>query len=417
MIENLTNNAFPKKIKNEICIDELILNSCLLSKNKKDEKNYYSNILIKSLQDFCKRCESSYGKLFYEKNYLISLNEIITLIQNSINAQQQLDNYIYNTTDENSESNINNIKSLNAKFINDLNYNIFSIEKINNNYYCFNKIKKKNYKKKKLSNSRLFVTPNNIKNRVNSIFNNIEKEIFINGYEILNGNYTLKEISTYSESIKSARERNKSEKTNKNNNNYCLLKNKNKKDKNNVNNKLKKRVLSNENNKNKDKKNFPKSKTVINENNLSNEHKNMSTFTSREIANNQQNRNNLLKLNDASKTTKYDKNTKSFDIFKICQNMKKDKQKKNKESAPIIRSNSSNLINDINDFNDNFLKKSLKSLGFSQINEKKKLSTGIKKIIISNTCKPTNLANHLLIKGKKYINEFNKMDEESKKWK
>ena len=316
---------------------------------------------------------------------------IITLIQNSINAQQQLDNYIYNTNDENSESNINNIKSLNAKFINDLNYNIFSIEKINNNYYCFNKIKKKNYKKKKLSNSRLFVTPNNIKNRVNSIFNNIEKEIFINGYEILNGNYTLKEISTYSESIKSARERNKSEKTNKNNNNYCLIKNKNKKDKNNVNNKLKKRVLSNENNKNKDKKKFPKSKTVINENNLSNEHRNMSTFTSREIANNQQNRNNLLKLNDASKTTKYDKNTKSFDIFKICQNMKKDKQKKNKESAPIIRSNSSNLINDINDFNDNFLKKSLKSLGFSQINEKKKLSTGIKKIIISKFKKKTNI--------------------------
>ena len=173
MIENLTNNTFPKKIKNEICIDELILNNCLLSKNKKDEKNYNSNILIKSLQDFSKRCESSYGKLFYEKNYLISLNEIITLIQNSINAQQQLDNYIYNTNSENSESNINNIKSLNQKFINDLNYNIFSIEKINNNYYCFNKIKKKNYKNKKLSSSRLFVTPHNIKNRINSIFNNI----------------------------------------------------------------------------------------------------------------------------------------------------------------------------------------------------------------------------------------------------
>ena len=414
MIENLTNNTFPKKIKNEICIDELILNNCLLSKNKKDEKNYNSNILIKSLQDFSKRCESSYGKLFYEKNYLISLNEIITLIQNSINAQQQLDNYIYNTNSENSESNINNIKSLNQKFINDLNYNIFSIEKINNNYYCFNKIKKKNYKNKKLSSSRLFVTPHNIKNRINSIFNNIEKEIFINGYEILNGNYTLKEISTYSESIKSAKERNKSEKTNNNNN---LLKGKNQKQKNNESKLVKKRVLSNQNKKYKDKKNSSKSKSVINENNLSNELRNISTFTSREITNNQKNRNSLLKLSNTSKTTKYDKNMKTFDIFKICQNMKKDKQKKNKESAPIIRSNSSNLINDINDFNDNFLKKSLKSLGFSQINEKKKLSTGIKKIIISNTCKPTNLANHLLIKGKKYINEFNKMDEESKKWK
>jgi hypothetical protein len=414
MIENLTNNTFPKKIKNEICIDELILNNCLLSKNKKDEKNYNSNILIKSLQDFSKRCESSYGKLFYEKNYLISLNEIITLIQNSINAQQQLDNYIYNTNSENSESNINNIKSLNQKFINDLNYNIFSIEKINNNYYCFNKIKKKNYKNKKLSSSRLFVTPHNIKNRINSIFNNIEKEIFINGYEILNGNYTLKEISTYSESIKSAKERNKSEKTNNNNN---LLKGKNQKQKNNESKLVKKRVLSNQNKKYKDKKNSSKSKSVINENNLSNELRNISTFTSREITNNQKNRNSLLKLSNTSKTTKYDKNMKTFDIFKICQNMKKDKQKKNKDSGPLIRSNSSNLINDINDFNDNFLKKSLKSLGFSQINEKMKLSTGIKKIIISNTCKPTNLANHLLIKGKKYINEFNKMDEESKKWK
>ena len=414
MIENLTNYTFPKKIKNEICIDELILNNCLLSKNKKDEKNYNSNILIKSLQDFSKRCESSYGKLFYEKNYLISLNEIITLIQNSINAQQQLDNYIYNTNSENSESNINNIKSLNQKFINDLNYNIFSIEKINNNYYCFNKIKKKNYKNKKLSSSRLFVTPHNIKNRINSIFNNIEKEIFINGYEILNGNYTLKEISTYSESIKSAKERNKNEKTNNNNN---LLKGKNQKQKNNESKLVKKRVLSNQNKKYKDKKNSSKSKSVINENNLSNELRNISTFTSREITNNQKNRNSLLKLSNTSKTTKYDKNMKTFDIFKICQNMKKDKQKKNKDSGPLIRSNSSNLINDINDFNDNFLKKSLKSLGFSQINEKKKLSTGIKKIIISNTCKPTNLANHLLIKGKKYINEFNKMDEESKKWK
>jgi hypothetical protein len=414
MIENLTNNTFPKKIKNEICIDELILNNCLLSKNKKDEKNYNSNILIKSLQDFSKRCESSYGKLFYEKNYLISLNEIITLIQNSINAQQQLDNYIYNTNSENSESNINNIKSLNQKFINDLNYNIFSIEKINNNYYCFNKIKKKNFKNKKLNSSRLFVTPHNIKNRINSIFNNIEKEIFINGYEILNGNYTLKEISTYSESIKSAKERNKSEKTNNNNN---LLKGKNQKQKNNESKLVKKRVLSNQNKKYKDKKNSSKSKSVINENNLSNELRNISTFTSREITNNQKNRNSLLKLSNTSKTTKYDKNMKTFDIFKICQNMKKDKQKKNKDSGPLIRSNSSNLINDINDFNDNFLKKSLKSLGFSQINEKKKLSTGIKKIIISNTYKPTNLANYLLIKGKKYINEFNKMDEESKKWK
>jgi len=187
MIENLTNNF-------------------LLPNNQKDDKNLRSNILLRSLKDFYKRCEASYGKLFYEKNYLISLNEIITLIQNSINAQQQLDKYIYNTNNKNSDSNYKNIKKINEKFINDLNYNIVSLEKKNNNYFSFNKTKKKTMKKRKLNNSKLLITPHIFKNRINSIFNNIAKEIFINSDEIKNSNYCSKEVSTYNTSAKSARE-------------------------------------------------------------------------------------------------------------------------------------------------------------------------------------------------------------------
>jgi hypothetical protein len=423
MLENLTNKTFQKKNQNELHIDELILNNCLLSNNQFDEKIIRSNILLNSLQDFFKRCEVNYGKLFYQKNYLVSLNEIITLIQNSIIAQQQLDKYIYNDNIDDSDSTVNNIKLLNQKFINDLNYNIFSIEKINNNYFSFNKIKKKSYKNKKSSSTKIHATPHNVKSRINSIFNNIYKDVFMNKYEILKDtNYSSKEINTYHNNSKSS-ERNKENSINKQS---SSLNNKEKKDKIKDNNKkIRKNVISrvvNNKDKNKNKSNSNNGregtiKNKLNISNLSNMAKNDNTFTNKEVKDNNQNRNNHLKLDDTSRASKSNKNIKCLDIFKVCQKIRKNKDKENNESGQIDRSNSSHYFVDINDFNDSFLKNSLKCLGFSQVNEKQKEVVGIKKIIVSNACKPTNFANHLLNKGKKYINDFKKMDEESKKWK
>ena len=421
MIENLTNKTFHKKIQNQLCIDELIFDKALSPQNQSKEKIFKTNILLNSLQDFIKRCETNYGKLYYEKNYLISLNEIIILIQNSILTQQQLDQYIFNKEEEDDkESNYMKIKSLNEKFINDLNYNIFSIEKINNNYYSFNNIKKKRINNKKAENSKDQVTPHNIKSKINSIFNNIYKEVFVNGSVFLNDNNNAKEVNTFKEKIKSDRERNKSAVTNINN--IYSLKNKCnfKKIKNNKSKKIKKKILMNEtsSNNNKKKNNVNELITIngnINIVNLSNEERNISQITSGEITNNIKNRNTVLKINNTARTIKSHKSINKLDIYKICQNMKKIKKDKNGNNGQIMRSNSSYYINDINNFNDTFLRNSLKSLGFSQVDEKNNATIGIKKIIVSNAYRPSNFTSQLLDKGKKYINDFKKLDNEENK--
>ena len=417
MIENLTNKAFHKKNKNDLCIDDILIDKFLLAENPHDEKIIKSNILLNSLQDFMKKCELSYDKLYYEKNYVISLNEIFTLIQNSIFTQQQLDNYIYNITNDNLESNINCIKILNEKFINDLNYNIFSIEKINNNYYSFNKIKKNNTNKK-LYSKKAFASPNNMKNKINSIFNNIYKEVFINGTDIIRERDAPKGINTCNEGYKQIKERSKSALTN---NNYPKKKNKKpKQEKSNESKKSSKSKISNGTSNKKDniRKNKDKDYKLnsmnenINSDNLSNNNKKINTFSSREMSNNKKYRNSTLQEFKTSKQSKYNKNIKKLDIFKVCQNMKKIK---NGSTGTLARANSSYYFQDLNDFNDSFLRKSLKSIGFSNINDKNTATIGIKKIIVSNAYRPTNFANHLLKKGKKCISDFKKIDNEENK--
>ena len=421
MIENLTNKAFHKKIKNDLCIDDILIDKFLLAENPHDEKTIKSNILLNSLQDFMKKCEMNYDKLYYEKNYVISLNEIFTLIQNSMFSQQQLDNYIYNITNDNLESNINCIKILNEKFINDLNYNIFSIEKLKNNYYSFNKIKENN-KSKKLYNKKAFASPNNMKNKINSIFNNIYKEVFINGTDIIRDKNNHKEINTYNEITRQTKERSKSALAN---NNYPKKKYKKiKQEKNNESKRSSsKSKISNgtshkkddiEKNKKKvrDTNKFMTMNENINFDNIPNQDKKINTFSSREMSNNKKYRNSTLKEYKTSKQSKYNKNIKKLDIFKVCQNMKKIK---NGSTGALARANSSYYFQDMNDFNDSFLKQSLKSIGFSNINDKNNTSIGIKKIIVSNAYRPTNFANHLLKKGKKCISDFKKIDNEENK--
>ena len=432
MIDNLANSTFQTKLKGEFSIDEYLLNNFLFSDNPKSENNFKSNILITSLKDFHKRCQKSHGKLFYEKNYLISLNEIIILIKNSIQAQQQLDKYIYNTIKNNRDSNISKIKELNEKFINELNYNLFSIEKINNDYSSFYQKEEKKSENKKVNKIKHFNTTYIIKNKINSIFNDLAKEVFLNENNKLNSNYGSKDIKAYNvKNLKSRRVKSKSEKSNSCNNN-CLFNNKVKKSltKKIENKKINDNTISSYNTRNDDKNYIAKNNNGLNErpsfnnnsnynlnksSNLLNENKNFYNFTNKEMANNNQNKTSISKINSSSKTTKSNKNLKAFNIFKICQVMKKDKQKKSNASEPIAKSNGSHCFNDLSELNDYLLKNSLKSLGFSQPNEKQ--YSGIKKIIVSNTFKPSNLTNHLLNKGKKYINDFKKMDEENKKWK
>ena len=133
------------------------------------------------------------------------------------------------------------------------------------------------------------------------------------------------------------------------------------------------------------------------------------------MTNNKKNRNTVLKQNNTTKPKKSMKNINQLDIYKVCQNMKKAKKDKNGNNGQIMRSNSSYYFNDINNFNDTFLRKSLKSLGFSQVDENNQTTIGIKKIIVSNAYRPSNFTNQLLDKGKKCISDFKKLDNEENK--
>ena len=115
---------------------------------------------------------------------------------------------------------------------------------------------------------------------------------------------------------------------------------------------------------------------------------------------------------------------KCSDIFLACENINKIKN-----SGTIKSLQKNNIQYQFNEYDDknSILKKSLKNLavgikdicnnsndfiGYEEINLK---GSGIKKIIVSNTHKPSNFTNKLLISGQKYINDFKQMDRTEKK--
>ena len=87
-----------------------------------NHKNLKSNILLKSIKDFSRRYNSDERKILSNKKFLISLEELISLIEKAIITQNKI-NYC---EDDNKDS----LKDLCQDFINELSYNIFSFEKI-----------------------------------------------------------------------------------------------------------------------------------------------------------------------------------------------------------------------------------------------------------------------------------------------
>ena len=409
MIENLKNKSYPKKIESELYIDDIKFNKEKLSKtlcikhNNINDNIIKSNILLNSLQDFINRCEATYGKIFYEKKYIISFNEILSLIKQSIIAQQQLDKNVYYNIEKDSHFNISNIKNINEKFINDLNYNILSLEKIDKKNERKNSINFKSQNSHKNS-KKMLITPRNMKNRSNSIFNNIYKEVFINDDETLD-NYITKKSSASKTTTNSSRKNIKT--LNKRNKNIFLKKN------------IKNRTIANGstiNKENKENNSININRELINRNyyilnSLSNDSININFYKKNELNNN------------SSKPKKSLKNNikENFDIYKACKNMKKGKKinnenKGNKAAILISKSGFFSIDSNNNEEskNNSILKMNLKNLGFNKINANN-MRSGIRKIIISNTCKPTRFTNHLLISGKKYINDFKEMDKDNKK--
>lgn len=465
MSENLNNKKYKKEIESEISLDEIMMNQIYFQKNQnyttpininipKKSNNYqYENILLNSLQDFYNRYEKDDRKILSNKKFVISFTELISLLRETIMSQLKIDNLIY-TYNDSSKNNLINIQKINQKYINDLSYNIFSYDKIDIGY-GFNIKKKKNiysnispnnmkfqnYKKnnKNSYNQKSYISPNNIKKEINNIFENIYKEVFINGNNNnpLDGlnithkkQYKKKDISknknSHHERNKSAmlKERkkaplsyNKMSKNNITNNDYQRLNNT-------VINNISNNISYNSNNFN------------LNNDSYNSLYKNYGTFSenkkklskSTNFGNKKLTKSKTFKNNKKfHKSKNSDKNKlKVSDIFLACENINKIRNSSNKRY--LSRSNNNYFHNNINlNENDSFLKKSMKSMGIRNIYnnsnysdvrgyEELRLNNAmIKRIIVTNTHKPSNLANKLLISGQKYIDDFKEINEEIKK--
>ena len=111
-----------------------------------------SNILLNSLKDFSNKYNSDDRKILSNKKFLLTFNELISLIKEAIETQVKIFE-----TDANQ---IETLKNLTQDFINDLSYNIFSYEKIEvKQHQKINNIKNPTIKNKTINNHNYNSTP------------------------------------------------------------------------------------------------------------------------------------------------------------------------------------------------------------------------------------------------------------------
>ena len=130
------NNDIENDISLEDCSlvkDIFLLNSKRLNTN---DLKFKSNLLINALNDFSKKYESDTKNILLNQKFLLTFKEIIQLIRDSIDTQRKID--------ELNISNIEFVRNLTQNFINNLSYNIFCFEKIDKDFYGVKKQLKNN---------------------------------------------------------------------------------------------------------------------------------------------------------------------------------------------------------------------------------------------------------------------------------
>ena len=417
MAEKLNNNRYLKEIETELSIDGISL-------NRKQNPNNYNlnspsthniifnkdnilqgdiNILLNSLQEFFIRYISDERKIFSRKKIIVSFQELNSLLSKAVLIQQKIDKLIY--TNNNTQL---NLQKITQDYINDLSYNIFSLERINideisdlkrkkifrPNINQFNNITKK---KKSLNNSQLIISPKKFKNNVNQIFEKVYQEVFVNGNNSLNVSET-KNMEAKKYDLKMSKniypkERNRSAIFGKCN----FIKTKNMRS---MQNMQKNKVLNNSiiNN------NINYNNNNININNNFNSH-------DKKIV-------NLLINNKTFKKSKTFKNINTTKNKNSLGNSDVDLDyntiNKSGNKRPISKSHNyyqSYLVDD----NGSTIKRSFNEikdiLGYDDL----KFYNGIRRITVTNAHKPSNLANKLLISGQKTVDDYQEMNKSAKK--
>lgn len=425
MHNNLTNKRYPKEINSEIYIDD----NSLKNNNTNNKINFsmeLTDILLNSLKYFFNSYESNDQKHPTKTKFIISFEDIISIVKESIIAQQKIDNLIYDYKNDDYEI---MIQKINQKFIGFLSNSIYTLKLLDSNKFAKFKAKKQNLnstsirfpikkRKNQFYNSQIS-SPSNIKNKINYIFENIYQEVFINdGHALKNIKKNKKEnLSKLShENMHRTKSAILSKKSTSPLNYYIISKN---------------QELENSKNKRLFK--------TINQGNMNSNSNSNSTYLENKyktaVSSNKKQPlsdnifNEMLKSNKAFKSKKNKKKEKNklqcSDIFMACENISKIKNSGMAKSLP--RNNNYYQLNDFDD-KDSILKKSLKNvaviqdicnnssineiIGYEEINLK---GGGIKKIIVSNTRKPSNFTNKLLISGQKFINDFKEIKQEEHK--
>ena len=363
-----------------------------------DSKN--QNILINSLKSFSVKYELEEQKLLKSQKFVITFDELISLIRFCLEAQVKLYKYL--------KSDSENVKNLSQEFINSLSYYIYSyekVEKINPN--------DKNNKKIKSPSEKENININANNGRSKKLIDIINKSTsHLDGRKkTKNPKNTKKESEEHLEKIK---DKNK-------NSNKCMQVSRSYYQRN-----VGPKLFSPENNniKEKNKKNENNNKSMLNKS----VEKRPNTIFSDLSLNNKENKENstkrkLNKSTEKRKSVKVLKNkneNKSLSIYTACENLKSSSfifKHKNHEfscTEQYPKKDDIKMANNIDSNNNNNLdnKKENKKIIFYNQNMK----LGVKKqVITSNVYKPSNLANKLLQNGRKYITEFNGIKEEERK--
>ena len=419
MKKYLANKRYQKEVNSEMYIDD----NSLKNENRNNYLKENSNILLSSLEFFFNAYEMKNHQRSSKVRFIISFEEIISLIYETILSQQNVDNLLFNNKKKNAEV---LIQKINQKFISYISNSIYTLEILDKNIrdnlgikrgssnFNFHTIRN-NIKRKKTHGYKSHISsPTNFKNKINYIFENIYQEVFINDNDKSKKN--KKRENSLREKNKDIMQRTKSAILGKKNNSplsfYRDFKRQEKRfDKN-------KRLHSN----------GRRTSNNSNTNSLYIENKyNTALSTNRkEVADDYKPEKYFggYKTFKNTKKNKLKNKLRCSDIFLACENINKIKN-----SGTIKSLQKNNIQYQFNEYDDknSILKKCLKNLavgiqdicnnsndviGYEEINLK---GSGIKKIIVSNTRKPSNFTNKLLISGQKYINDFKQMDKFEKK--
>ena len=92
MRKNIANKRYPKEVNSEMYIDD----NTLKDEHKNNFINENSNILLNSLEFFFNAYEMKNHQRSSKVKFIISFEEIISLIYETILSQQNVDNLLYN---------------------------------------------------------------------------------------------------------------------------------------------------------------------------------------------------------------------------------------------------------------------------------------------------------------------------------